>query len=84
MWRYRRKDRAKIPCWGVATIVLALLSLIGSVAAARWSWLTVEEQISLRREMNRLQEQQEQVHIQYEFWLQRLQQERENYLESSE
>jgi len=79
MWNPLRKngDAGPIDSWSFAAFVVAFVSLCAAAGVARWSWLLLDEQVALRKEVMKLRSQQEQVHIQYERWLQKVQQERE-------
>lgn len=78
MWPFRSKESKRtIPGWAAAAIVISTISMAASIGVARWSWLLVEEQISLRQDFMNLKTSQEQLGIQYEFWNKQLQKERE-------
>jgi len=77
MWFSSHKENPDaIPMPVVAAIVIAVFSLFIAVGAARWSWYIVDEQIRLRDDFNKLRNEQDQVNIQYEFWLKQVQTER--------
>jgi hypothetical protein len=61
-----------IPYSTMVAIVIAAISLLISAGVARWSWLILEEQMELRKELVDLSAKQDQVGIQYEFWLEQL------------
>lgn len=75
MWPFRKKDKSQITFSNpmVIAIILAVISLAISAGVARWSWLILDEQIQLRNEVEELKARQDQVGIQYEFWLNELQ-----------
>ncbi len=80
MWPFRKNTDEYQPRFSNSTMVaitVAAISLAVSVGVARWSWLILDEQILLRNDFKQLELRQEQVGIQYEFWLQQLQEERE-------
>lgn len=60
----------------LAAFIVGLVALLATAGTARWTWLVVDEQVKLREEFMQLKNQQEQVGIQYEFWLKQLQEER--------
>ncbi|MBU0625429.1 hypothetical protein KKF05_03740 [Patescibacteria group bacterium] len=74
MWPFHKKDGHQIKFSNpvVVAIVLAVISLAISAGVARWSWLILDEQIQLRNEVEELKARQDQVGIQYEFWLNEL------------
>ncbi len=78
MWPFPAKDpwKIKLPGWAAAAIIISAVSLAFSVGVARWSWLLVNEQISLRRDFMNLKASQEQLNLQYDFWSKQLQNER--------
>jgi heme/copper-type cytochrome/quinol oxidase subunit 2 len=79
MWPFRRNNdeyQARFSNSTMVAIVVAAISLAVSIGVARWSWLLLDEQILLRNDFEELRARQEQVGIQYEFWLERLQEER--------
>jgi len=59
----------------MSAIVISVISLALSAGVMRWSWLLLDEQIRLRQDFMRLKNQQDQVNIQYEAWLKKVQQE---------
>ena len=65
----KKSDINKIPNSVAVAILLAVIALTTSLGVARWSWLLLDEQLDLRRELNELQMRQTQVETQYEFWL---------------
>ncbi|MFH1047815.1 MAG: hypothetical protein V1738_05930 [Patescibacteria group bacterium] len=80
MWPFRKNNdeyQIRFTNSAMIAIVVAAISLAISIGVARWSWLLLDEQIMLRNEYEELRARQDQVGIQYEFWLQQLQQERE-------
>ena len=81
MWPFRRNNdeyQARFSNSTMVAIVVAAISLAVSIGVARWSWLLLDEQILLRNEFEELKARQEQVGIQYEFWLEQLQAERDS------
>lgn len=79
MWPFKKKDPMSqdIPMAAAAAIIISAVSLAASLGTARWSWLLLDEQIKMRKEFMELKNDQEQTKLQYEFWLKRLQDERE-------
>jgi hypothetical protein len=81
MWPFRNKHddeyQLRFSNSAMIAIVVAAISLAISIGVVRWSWLLLDEQIQLRNDFQELQARQDQVGIQYEFWLQQLQEERE-------
>lgn len=75
---FRHKKECKPLDGPVAVaIVISVIALALAIGAARWSWLVLDEQVKIRREFVELKGREEQVNLQYEFWLNRLQAERE-------
>ena len=79
MWKFWKcKEGAGAISGAVmAAIVISTISLVLAAGVARWSWLMLDEQIQLRKDFEKLKNDQAQTQIQYEFWLQKLQKERE-------
>lgn len=73
----RNPDKEIISAPAMAAIVVAALSLVLSAGVARWSWLLMEEQVSLRYDFENLKMAQEEISVQYEFWLAELEKVRE-------
>lgn len=74
MWKWKRNrsektDRKQIPNSVSVAVILSVIALAASFGVARWSWLLLDEQLDLRKELHNLEARQEQVEIQYEFWL---------------
>ena len=79
MWKRKnseKNDMNKIPNSVAIAILLAVVALTASLGVARWSWLLLDEQLDLRKELNELRVRQTQVETQYEFWLGQVQEER--------
>lgn len=77
MWKFGKKsDKAQIPNSVAVAIILAVTAFAVAAGVMRWSWLIMDEQIVLRKELNKLEVRQSQVETQYEFWLGQLQEER--------
>jgi|GEM_PF-1944127 hypothetical protein len=74
---FRRSDKPKIPTATVTAILLGVIALAVAAGLFRWSWIILDEQISLRRDFMELQNQQEQLNIQFDFWNGKLQEERQ-------
>lgn len=68
----RNPDKEIISAPAMAAIVVAVLSLVLSAGIARWSWLLMEEQMALRYDFENLKMAQEEINVQYEFWLEQL------------
>jgi len=80
MWPFRRNNdeyQVRYSNSTMVAIVVASISLAVSIGVARWSWLLLDEQLVLRNDFQELRARQEQVGIQYEFWLEELQAERD-------
>jgi hypothetical protein len=78
MWPFRRNDdenQVKFSNSAMIAVVVAAISLAISVGVARWSWLLLDEQVQLRTDFEELKARQDQVGIQYEFWLKQVQDE---------
>lgn len=77
MWPFKKNSKEpEIPYWAAAAIVASVISLFAALGVARWSWLILEEQISLRQDFMNLKASQEQLNTQYDFWSAQLQKER--------
>ena len=79
MWPFKKKENGlekRIEPAVAASLLIATIALVGAVGVARWSWLLLDEQTNLRRDFVKLQNDQQQTYIQYEFWLNQLKQER--------
>jgi len=79
MWP-SREDKGKnitIPYPMLIAVIISFITLAISVGLIRWSWLLLDEQVRLRKDFVDLSARQDQVGIQYEFWLEQLQEERE-------
>lgn len=72
----RNPDKEIVSAPVMTAIVIAALSLVLSAGVARWTWLLMEEQISLRYDFENLKMAQEEINVQYEFWLEQLETER--------
>lgn len=59
-----------------ASLILSVISLAASIGVAHWSWLLLDEQISLRKDFMELRNEQTQSNQQYEYWLGKLREER--------
>jgi hypothetical protein len=77
MWKKGKRKEIEMPGWGLLSLVLAVIALVAALSVASWTWRIVDEQVQLREEIKDLRGAQEQVYIQYEFWLNQLQKERE-------
>jgi hypothetical protein len=73
-----RRRAMQIPAPSAIAIFLAVAALALGIGAMRWSALLLEEQLRLRNDFMELSTQQAQVNTQYEFWLDRVIQERED------
>lgn len=79
MWPFRKKEKQYQPKFSNSSaiaIIIAVISLAVAAGVARWSWLMLDEQIQLRKDFEQLKARQDQVGIQYEFWLKQIQEER--------
>jgi hypothetical protein len=74
----KSKKKIHVPGPAGIAIFIAVASLALSLGIMRWSVLILEEQLQLRTEFEQLKNQQNQVNLQYELWLDRLQQEIED------
>ncbi|MEA3249767.1 MAG: hypothetical protein U9Q03_05445 [Patescibacteria group bacterium] len=74
MWPSRedKGNNITIPYPMMIAIIISVISLMISIGVARWSSLLLEEQLELRKEFVDLNARQDQVGIQYEFWLEQL------------
>ncbi|MFH2062854.1 MAG: hypothetical protein ABIJ46_01735 [bacterium] len=76
MW-FRGKEKTsenatRIQLPVVVALAVSAVSLALAIGVARWSWLILDEQVRLRDSYEDLRMRQEQVEIQYEFWLQQI------------
>ncbi len=81
MWPFDKNNdeyRVSFSNSAMIAIVVAVISITISIGVARWSWLILDEQVQLRKEFEELRARQDQVGIQYEFWLNQLQEERDD------
>lgn len=78
MWPFRPQQERQITLSkeGAAAIILAVLSFAIAGIASYTAWSLFDEQVRLRKDFVELGERQQQVEIQYEYWLRRLQDER--------
>lgn len=60
----------------VAALIVSVVALTISIGVARWSWLLLDEQITMRKDFMELRNEQTQTNQQYEYWLGKLQAER--------
>jgi hypothetical protein len=80
MWPFKKrtdvlkKQLEPVAAWA---IVLSVVALAAALGVARWSWLMLDEQISLRKEFVELKNEQVQTNIQYEYWLGKIRAERD-------
>ncbi len=72
----KKEDRNDVPAATAAAIILAAAALCIGLAAARWSWLAVDEQVRIRQDFNDLKSQQDQLKIQFDYWDQKVSAER--------
>ncbi len=85
MWPFSKKPvSADLPPVVAASIIISAVALMLSAGVLRWSWLLVDEQIRIRKDVMELQNTQEQVNIQYEYWLGKLQDERAEWQKMNE
>jgi len=79
MWP-SREDKGKnitIPYSTMVAIIISVITLAISAGLIRWSWLLLDEQVRLRKDFVDLSAKQDQMGVQYEFWLEQLQKERD-------
>jgi len=79
MFGFRKKnDNSTVTLGQALTTVVAVVALFFGIGAARWSWFAVEELILLRQDFNELKNGQEQLKIQFDYWDQKVSEERAN------
>lgn len=65
----REKLPKDLPPYAMISILLAAIALIISVGAGFLAWVTFSEQLQIRRDFTKLQNDQKQTTMQYEYWL---------------
>ena len=84
MWPFKKKsilgaavvlgqEKVKLSYGSAAAIIISIIGLCVSAGVFRWSWLILDEQITLRKEFMELKNGQEQLQLQADFWLGQLQ-----------
>ncbi|HTM68263.1 MAG TPA: hypothetical protein VL426_03090 [Candidatus Binatia bacterium] len=74
---FKKKENASNVTMGQALgIIIGTVALCVAIGAARWSWYTVEELISMRQDFNELRNEEDQLKIQFDFWDQKVSDER--------
>ncbi len=79
MWP-SREDKLKDVNFNYPTMIAVILSVISlaiAIGLVRWSWLLLDEQVTLRKDFVDLTARQDQIDIQYEFWLEQLEEDLE-------
>lgn len=72
----KKEDHNSISLPTALALLLATLALAVAIGAARWSWYIVNEVVSLRQDFSDLRSEQEQLKIQFDFWDQKVSDER--------
>ena len=61
--------------------VVAMLALLTAAGAMRWAWVLLDEQVELRKDFVELQNRQDQLEIQFDFWDKKVAEERKELKE---